>query len=843
MEIKEIFNPRNEKYKQPYGAVPTGTTVEFTLYPEMDLCFSGGELVANMEGDKVYHHPLKWSGREGSKDKFTVSLPTENFMGLVWYYFRLTGISGRELYIRPDSDPIHGVYQITVYEDIPVPSWFGEGMSYQIFPDRFHRSHVPNPKGMVGGREVHAVWDEAPVYLPDEKGEVRNRDFFGGDLQGIVEKLDYLEDLGVETIYLCPIFEAPENHRYGTADYGKIDPMLGKEKDFTELCKAAHKKGMKIMLDGVFNHVGFVSRYFNGDDYYDELGAFQSKDSPYYPWFQFHNWPNEYDSWWGFYSLPSPNAHSKEYQDFIYAGENSIVRRWLRAGADGWRLDVADELPDFFVAGIHAAARKENPNAVVIGEVWEDGSTKEAYGVRRKHVLGGHCDGLMNYPLRMAILDYYKHGDSQHFINAMETLRENYPPTAFYSSMNALGTHDTLRILTLLGYGSDALEESKTWRFEHELSKLELLHGQMKTKSALALLFAFPGSPTVYYGDEAGMQGFEDPFNRYPFPWGKEDKDMVDWVKALGKLRKESQALRKGSIEYLQGNPQVLAFLRSYVGEEILCVFNNFEHSQRVPFENMALCPLVTTDKIRTEGGKLVIPPYFGGLFRCYREIPEELQEYTNPEPAPVPPVDKRSVKKPTMEKKSKKSLEEAEKIPKKVKATLLGEDDLAVGKKKRGRKSKTQETIEILADQTTLFDNEAEEAPKKRGRKPKVKEAEIIATSPVVEVVEAPKKRGRKPKVKEAEIIATSPVEEAVEAPKKRGRKPKVVAETPVEEVDVIDKAAVIVANPKEQLQSVQENSLNVPGYGMLKQTRKKKEEKKKIESKKKTAKVKKKK
>lgn len=633
--MKEIFNPRNELYKTPYGAVPTGTTVEFTLYPHIEDCFSGGELVANMEGDRVYHHSLKWCGREGDRDKYTVSLPTDNFLGLVWYHFRLTGIGGREKYIRPDTDPINGVYQLTVYHDIDVPSWFGEGMSYQIFPDRFHRSKVPTEadlKSMVGGRTVHKIWDEAPDYLPDENGEVRNRDFFGGNLQGITDKLEYLEDLGVETIYLCPIFEAPENHRYGTADYGVIDPMLGKEKDFTKLCDEAHKRGMKIMLDGVFNHVGFVSRYFNGDDYYDSLGAFQSKDSPYYPWFQFHNWPKEYDSWWGFYSLPSPNSHSKEYQDFIYSGEDSIVRRWLRAGADGWRLDVADEIPDFFVAGIHEAARKENPNAVIIGEVWEDGSTKEAYGVRRKHVLGGHCDGLMNYPLRSAILDYYRHGDSKNFIRTMEQLRENYPKTAFYSSMNALGTHDTLRILTLMGYGGDALEETKTWRFEHELSKLELLHGQMKTRSAMALLFAFPGSPCVYYGDEAGMQGFEDPFNRYPYPWGNEDQEMLTWVKKLGKLRKESQALRKGEIQYLDGNPQVLAFLRRHEDEEIFCVFNNFEHSQRVPFFNMSLCPLATTDKVRIEGGKIVIPPYFGGIFRCIQDKGESLEGYTSPE-------------------------------------------------------------------------------------------------------------------------------------------------------------------------------------------------------------------
>ncbi len=612
----KVYNPRIETYKTPYGAVPIGTTVEMNLFPQRREGLDGGECVAIFEGVETRSYPLIWTGREGIYDKFSVKMETAGFMGLIWYYFRLTGKDGREKYVRPDHDPIHGVYQLTVYQAEEVPSWFGEGMSYQIFPDRFHRSKLPNPKGMVGGRLVHKEWHEAPVYLPDENGEVRNRDFFGGNLKGITQKLDYLEDLGVETIYLCPIFEAPENHRYGTADYLNIDPMLGDEKDFKELCDKAHKRGMKIMLDGVFNHVGFVSRYFNGDGYYEEKGAYQSKESPYFDWFQFHNWPNSYDSGWGFYSLPAPNSDSKNYQQFIYDSGDSVVRRWLRAGADGWRLDVADELPDFFVAGIHRACRLENKNAVVIGEVWEDGSTKEAYGVRRKHVLGGHCDGLMNYPLRTAILDFYKGGNSQNFIETMEKLRENYPRTAFYSNMNALGTHDTLRILTLLAHGSDALEETKTWRFEHELSKFELLHGKMRTKSAMALLFSFAGSPCVYYGDEVAMQGFEDPFNRYPFPWGKEDESMLKWVKTLGQLRKTSPALRRGDIQYLETNNSVLAYVRSEKDEKILCIFNNFEHSQRVLLENMLISPLAVTDSaIRVENGKLIIPPYFGGLF------------------------------------------------------------------------------------------------------------------------------------------------------------------------------------------------------------------------------------
>ena len=330
-------------------------------------------------------------------------------------------------------------------------------------------------------------------------------------MQGVEEKLDYLHSLGVRTLYFCPIFEAAENHRYGTADYRAIDPMLGTEEDFSRLCREAHRRDMRVMLDGVFNHTGFVSRYFNGDGFYPELGAHQSQDSPYYSWYNFYQWPDQYESWWGIYSLPSMNEHDPAYREFIFGGEDSVVRRWLRAGADGWRLDVADELPDDFVAGIHAAARAEKPDAVVIGEVWEDGSTKVAYGVRRKHILGRHCDGLMNYPFRGAALDYLRGGDAADFMETMETLRENYPPFAYYSAMNSLGTHDTPRILTLLGVGSECRERSREWRASFRMEADQRRRGKELLKLGAALLFAFPGSPTVYYGDEAGMEGFEDP--------------------------------------------------------------------------------------------------------------------------------------------------------------------------------------------------------------------------------------------------------------------------------------------------------------------------------------------
>jgi len=576
--------------------------------------FSRARLEARFESreDRTAVISMPWTGMELGQDLFQAELDTGDYLGLVWYSFTLEGADGRKQELGP--------YQLTVYDgaDQP-PRWFGRGVTYQLFPDRFCRSRIPDPQGMVGGRWVHQSWEEFPEYRPDQRGEIRNRDFFGGDFRGVMEKLDYLKELGVDTIYFNPIFEAAENHRYGTADYSRVDPMLGTNEDFSRLCDEAHKRGMRVMLDGVFNHTGYVSRYFNGDGFYPDVGASQSWDSPYRPWFNFTEWPKKYESWWGIYTLPAVNEGNPDYRRFIFDAEDSVVRRWLRAGADGWRLDVADELPDDFVHGIHEAARAEKPDAVVIGEVWEDGSTKVAYGVRRKHILGGHCDGLMNYPLRNAILAFFQGGRGEDFVSAMETIRENYPSFAFYSAMNSLGTHDTPRILTLLGAGGDFRDQSREWRANFRLSPRQRRRGKDLLRAASLLLFCFPGSPTVYYGDEAGMEGFEDPFNRQTYPWGHEDRELIDWFRALGALRRDHPALGDGDIRYVAGRGPVLAFTRGDKRETVLCAFNNSEEPQRLELGCLgALEPLLGRAHVDVEegGAVMTVPPQSGAAFR-----------------------------------------------------------------------------------------------------------------------------------------------------------------------------------------------------------------------------------
>ena len=606
-----IFDPRDLNFKNPYGAVPSGTVVCFTLRPPRAGGFSRGRLTARFESRNNEEQiiPLPWVDSQLGVDQFRGTLDVGTYVGLVWYSFVLEGLDGRRAELGP--------YQLTVYQgEEAVPTWFGEGMTYQIFPDRFCRSRIPDPTGLVGGRTVHQNWEDEPVYRPDERGEIRNRDFFGGDFQGVISKLDELKELGVETLYFNPIFEAAENHRYGTADYDRIDPMLGCNEDFSRLCDEAHRRGMRVMLDGVFNHTGFVSRYFNGDGFYPDVGACQSWDSPYRSWFQFIRWPDRYESWWGIYSLPAVNESDPSYRRFIFGDEDSVVRRWLRAGADGWRLDVADELPDDFVAGIHAAARAEKPSAVVIGEVWEDGSTKVAYGVRRKHILGGHCDGLMNYPLRSAILSYFSGGKAEDFVSGMETIRENYPPFAFYSAMNSLGTHDTPRILTLLGAGGERRDQSRDWRANFRLEGDALRLAKERLRAAALLLFCFPGSPTVYYGDEAGMEGFEDPFNRRTYPWGHEDQELLAWFKQLGALRKTHPALRRGTIRYVAAEGPLLAFARADDGEEILCVCNAGDGPVTLPLPGNTASVLVGSPALapleEDEGVQITLPPRSG---------------------------------------------------------------------------------------------------------------------------------------------------------------------------------------------------------------------------------------
>lgn len=571
------FNSRDSHDKSPFGAVPCGTRVSFCFHPAGDAAITRCELLAHEEfanhWTETLLSPVQEDGRTVYRGVFTAPYRGE----LVWYHFRLTWADGgTSCYGREGLCAWDAVtpWQMTVYDGkSKTPDWFGRGVTYQIFPDRFRRAKVRSVAGLVGERTLHDRWDELPEYRPNEKGEITCSDFFGGDLAGITEKLDHLASLGVTTLYLCPIFEASTNHRYDTACYERIDPLLGDEEDFRLLCERAKQYGIRVMLDGVFNHTGQKSVYFNADGFYPTPGAAQGESSPYYRWYNFHPFPDDYDAWWGIKNLPAVNENDPGYMDYIITGENSIVRRWLRAGASGWRLDVADELPDEFIAKIRSVIEQEKPDAYLLGEVWEDGTTKVAYSRRRKYLLGHETHGLMNYPFRTALLDYLRGGDAAAFRDRMEQLRENYPAPAFYGAMNFLSTHDTPRLLTLLGLTSPA-PESRDARAHYSLSDADLARGTALLKLGALVLYTFPGSPMLYYGDETGMQGFEDPFNRGTYPWGHEDKALVRYFSQLGALRKAHEALQCGTIDYLTADGRALVFARESSTDRCVTVLN-----------------------------------------------------------------------------------------------------------------------------------------------------------------------------------------------------------------------------------------------------------------------------
>ena len=604
--MSTYFDSRDPACKSPFGAVSCGTEVSFAVFCSPEEEIIGGELRIFEEfAGKNRTVPLHTDG-----GAFRCVYTAPNEPELAWYGFSLTRRSGGIV-------DLGGRWQLTVYDGRGhTPEWFGSGVSYQIFPDRFCRSRIPDPAGMVGERTVHENWQDTPDFLPDEQGEIRNRDFFGGDLPGITGKLDYLKGLGVTTVYLNPIFEAASNHRYNTADYLAIDPMLGKEEDFQTLCQEAHKRGMRILLDGVFNHTGSVSRYFNADGSYPDVGAAQSAQSPYYNWYHFSRWPTEYDAWWGIKTLPAVEENHPDYREFIFGGRDSVVRHWLRCGADGWRLDVADELPDDFIAQLRCAMEEEKSDALLIGEVWEDGSNKIAYDRRRRYLLGSETHGLMNYPFRTAALQWLCGGDASDFRESMETLRENYPPDAYYSAMNFLSTHDTPRILTLLG--GEPVPEDKPGRAAARLSPAGYELARRRLMVGAMLLYAFPGSPTVYYGDEAGMEGYEDPLNRRTFPWGQEDEGLLRWYRRLGQLRGGRPSLQQGDICYLYADGSGLALRRQWDGEVTTAAMNSGKEplTMTLSWPHPIATDAMTGQQFLADHGavRLTLPPVSGVL-------------------------------------------------------------------------------------------------------------------------------------------------------------------------------------------------------------------------------------
>ncbi|HXK77629.1 MAG TPA: glycoside hydrolase family 13 protein [Oscillospiraceae bacterium] len=502
--------------------------------------------------------------------KFTPEVPE-----LLFYEFFYDGVVYRKGEDAGAVADLCAHYQLTVYEGNE-PITENGGVVYQVFPDRFFQSGE-RPPCPFPDRRFYADRGELPEWRPDENGD-SCKDYFGGNLRGITEKLDYLASLSVTELYLNPIFEAHSNHRYNISDYTKIDILLGTERDFALLCEKAHRLSIKILLDGVFNHTGSDSVYFNARRRYPGPSA-SDPASPYHDWYTFGDYPYGYRTWWNFPDLPAVDGSNPDWQNFLCA-PGGVIEKWLSLGADGFRLDVADELDEELLRKISAAVHRF-PGALLIGEVWEDASNKISYGKRRHYFLGGELDGVMNYPVRTALLGWLKDGTPLR--ETLLDLYENYPAPSLARSWNLLSTHDTERALTFLG--CEPLNgHDREWQAAHHIPSSDQYEaGKRLLIEAFAAIFTLPGTPCVYYGDEAGLYGYGDPFCRCCYPWGNEDAELREAVSRLGKLRKEHAALMGGSFRILRADEAVFAFERAAGGHFLLTMLNRSLAPQSLP--------------------------------------------------------------------------------------------------------------------------------------------------------------------------------------------------------------------------------------------------------------------
>lgn len=577
------FSSRDSFYKTPFGAVKEGEEVRLRITTPPNLYIFQAEFVIN-DGVCDQSFPMVYETTTSDYNSFTVSY-TPDRCGTFFYYFRLNSEHGLR-YIRAfghsqgymtDFSANGDSFQLTIYSpSFREPNNWCGGIIYQIFPDRFYNSGKKR-KNIPPDRILRTDWGATPHFLPDEHGQIVNNDYFGGDLEGIREKLGYLKELGVSALYLNPIFEAHSNHRYNTADYMKIDPLLGTEKDFINLCGDAKKLGIRIILDGVFSHTGSDSLYFNRECRYPVTGAANSTESPYFPWYDFSHWPDRYTSWWGIDTLPAVNELCPSYMAFI-CGEGGVIDTWMNRGADGFRLDVADELPDEFIVEVRKAVKRHGDDKLLIGEVWEDASNKISYGVRRKYLTGSELDSVMNYPFKDAVLRFARYGNSEEFQNQVLTIVEHYPAPALNTAMNSLSTHDTARAITMLA-GADGTGKDRLWQAIHSLSPEDYRLGVKRLKLAMVLQYFLPGIPCIYYGDEAGLQGYTDPFNRGCYPWGHQQEELLTFAKELGKIRLSCPVLSKGDLRFIDTPADVVGFLRRDRLHQVLVLVNSIDTS------------------------------------------------------------------------------------------------------------------------------------------------------------------------------------------------------------------------------------------------------------------------
>ncbi len=582
--LPKITKLCNGKDTTPMGAYPRGVTLSFRVDVPRVLGAAAVVLRIAKDGCEPRDLPLAFLASEGDDDRYSVELSTSELCdedGELFFYEFLF-LRGLQTLFTDSIDNLHfelseqsaNRFRLLIHRaDFHTPEWFRSGTMYHVFLDRFCRGE--GDAELRAGATLDTDWENGVPQFAAKPGDPLSNDvFFGGNLWGVIEKLDLLESMGITVLYLSPVFEAASNHRYDTANYERVDPLLGGDAAFDRLIEEAHGRNMKVILDGVFNHTGADSVYFNRYGNYGEGGAYRSERSPYYEWYSFREYPNDYEAWWGIEILPRLN-HETEACRRYFTGRDGIAAKWLKRGADGWRLDVADELSDTFLDELRTVVKEtSNGEAVILGEVWENAVDKMAYGSRRRYFRGGQLDSVMNYPFRNAVLGLLQRGDAEFFVQILTEIYATYPREVSDSLMNLLGTHDTERILTLLGDETAGEGLTNAQLSEKRLSPELRKRALRLMKIASALQFTVYGIPSVYYGDEAGMEGYHDPFCRFPYPWGRENGELLKHYRMLGTLRKEHEALHGGDFRFVCHGTGYFMFERKKEDDRVLTAVN-----------------------------------------------------------------------------------------------------------------------------------------------------------------------------------------------------------------------------------------------------------------------------
>ena len=581
--MRILFDSRQEQYKTPFGTLRAGNSCVLHMdVPESSGATSVTLVMENCDEQPCCEFTFEKERVSGVYTTWRCEFTMQE-RGLYFYWFRIGKRDGSfRLFRQGDKTNMEAgeKWQLSIIpQDFTVPDYARGAVMYQIMPDRFFKVGECDLTDKLCPFWVHENLSDTPQYTADAEGNWCN-DFYGGNLQGIRAKLSYLHTLGVGVLYLNPIFMAYSNHRYDTADYKRIDPMLGTADDFAALCRDAHTLEMRVILDGVFSHTGSNSVYFDAKGIFGH-GAVSDSNSPYRAWYRFRHYPDDYDAWWNMPTLPNIEELSESYVNYIIEDDDSVLAHWLNLGADGFRLDVVDELPDEFVRKLKKRLRVLKPEALLLGEVWEDASNKRAYGVSRRYFVDGELDSVMNYPWQKGIVAFVRGEDDGSALGeGIMRLAENYPPEVLACVMNLLSTHDTMRILTVLGGEYHASKaEWATARLSPEARALAV----RRLHTAAFLQFMLPGMASIYYGDEVGMEGGADPFCRRYYPWSAGDESLRSFYAALCRVKNETQALKTGNVRVTEAGNGRLSFVRKTENQVVEVYVNQSEVGWELP--------------------------------------------------------------------------------------------------------------------------------------------------------------------------------------------------------------------------------------------------------------------